>query len=144
MPWKFSIFMALGRFEMKTKPWAIALMLLTTLLTATAQVFYKLGIPKLEFNFYSIITNYYLLIGLGLYAIGAALMITALKGGELSVLYPIIATSYIWVGLFSFFIFHESLNLLRWLGISSIFFGVIFIGLGSKNKEVIIETGEVL
>ena len=121
---------------MKTKIWALALMLLTTFLTASAQVLYKMGIGSLEFNIISIITNYYIIGGLALYAIGAVLMIIALRGGELSVLYPIIATGYIWVGLLSYFIFGESLNLLRWLGISAIFFGVAFIGFGSKSSEV--------
>jgi undecaprenyl phosphate-alpha-L-ara4N flippase subunit ArnE len=129
---------------MKTKLWAIGLMILTTLLTSTAQLFYKKGAENLEFNIISIITNYPLITGLFLYMVGAVLMITAFKGGELSVLYPIIATSYIWVGLFSFIIFHESLNTLRWLGILAIFFGVIFISIGSKDKEIIEEAGAAL
>lgn len=129
---------------MKTKPWAIALMLLTTLFTSTAQVFYKKGVSTLEFNLISIITNYYILLGLFIYIIAATLMIIAFKGGQLSVLYPIIATSYIWVGIFSYFIFNEQLNLLRWLGILAIFFGVIFIGIGSKDSEGIKEAGAVL
>lgn len=110
-------------------------MFVTTVLISIAQVLYKFGVPTLEFNLMSILTNYFLLSGLLLYVIGAALMITALKGGDLSVLYPIIATSYIWVGLLSFFIFHESLNWLRWLGIFAIFFGVTFTGIGSKGAE---------
>lgn len=130
--------------KMKTKLWAIGLMILTTLLTSTAQLFYKKGADKLEFNLFSIITNYPLLIGLFLYGIGAVLMITAFKGGELSVLYPIVATSYIWVALFSYFLFHESLNFLRWLGIAAIFFGIIFIGAGSKEKDIISEAGTAL
>lgn len=134
----------LEKFEMKTKLWAIALMILTTIFTSTAQLFYKKGAEKLEFNILSIITNYPLITGLFLYMIGAVLMITAFKGGELSVLYPIIATSYIWVGIFSYFLFNESLNLLRWIGIATIFFGVIFIGIGSKDKEVIKEAGAAL
>ncbi len=129
---------------MKTKLWAIGLMILTTLLTSSAQIFYKKGAEKLTFNLLSIITNYPLLTGLFLYGIGAVLMITALKGGELTVLYPIIATSYIWVALLSSLIFHESLNLLRWLGILAIVFGVVFVGVGSKDKEVIKEAGAAL
>ena len=118
---------------MKTKFWAIALMVITTLFTSVAQVFYKTGADKLSFDILAIITNVPIIIGLMLYVIGAVLMIIALRGGELSVLYPIIATSYIWVGILSFFIFNEALNLLRWSGISAIFFGVVFIGLGSKG-----------
>lgn len=117
---------------MKTKSWAIGLMIFVTLLTSTAQVFYKFA-ASLNLDFFSYITNYNIIIGLFLYVVGAALMIIAFRGGELSVLYPIIATSYIWVGILSFFIFHEYITLLRWLGIMAISFGVIFIGFGSKG-----------
>jgi drug/metabolite transporter (DMT)-like permease len=120
---------------MKTKIWAICLMIITTFLTSIAQLFYKLASKNLELNLFSLITNYNLIIALTLYAIGAALTIIALKGGDLSVLYPIIATSYVWVGILSYFVFDESLNILRWLGILAIFFGVIFINVGGKHKE---------
>jgi len=121
----------------KTRPRAIVLMLITTLLTSTAQLLYKIGVEKIDFTeFLTIITNMPLLAGLSLYVVGAVLMIIALRGGELSVLYPIIATSYIWVGLFSWYLFGEALNVLRWMGIFSIFFGVVFIGFGSKNSGV--------
>lgn len=124
---------------MKTKLWAVCLMVCVTFFTSTAQVLYKKGTETLEFNILSIITNYYLISGFMLYVIGAVLMIVAFKGGELSVLYPIVATSYIWVGIFSYFIFHDSLNYLRWIGIFSIFFGVIAVGVGSKVGEMIPE-----
>ena len=118
---------------MKTKFWAIALMAITTIFTSVAQVLYKTGADKLSFDILAIITNLPIIAGLMLYAMGAVLMIIALRGGELSVLYPIIATSYIWVGIMSFFFFNEALNVVRWLGIFAIFFGVFFIGLGSRG-----------
>ena len=77
------------------------------------------------------------MIGLVIYGIAAALMITAFKGGEVSVLYPIIATSYIWVSLLSSYFFNETINLFRWMGILIIISGIIFISLGSKEKETI-------
>ncbi|MBS3136256.1 hypothetical protein J4401_04825 [Candidatus Woesearchaeota archaeon] len=120
---------------MKTKNWAIALMVMTTIFTSTAQIFYKLGAQKLEFNIIGILTNYHLFIGLAIYATASVMMITAFKGGELSALYPIIATSYIWVGVLSIFIFQEALSILRWLGILTIFLGVIFVGIGSKHTK---------
>ena len=119
---------------MKTKSWAIGLILLTTLFTSTAQILYKKGAETLSFDILAIITNYYLIFGILLYVIGAGLMILAFRGGDLTVLYPIIATSYIWVGILSWLIFSESLNIFRWAGIFSIFFGVIFVGIGSKGE----------
>jgi len=120
---------------MATKAWAIGLMILTTAFTSFAQVFYKFGAAKLEFNFFSLITNLPLIIGMALYILGAVIMIIAFKGGEVSVLYPVVATSYIWVSLLSVYFFGEGLNLFRLGGIFVIIFGIVFISLGSKEKE---------
>ena len=128
---------------MTTKTWAIALMVLCTAFTSAAQVFYKFGADKLEFNLLSLITNLPLIMGMVLYVLGAVIMITAFKGGEVSVLYPIIATSYIWVSLMSIYFFNEKLGLLRWLGIFTIIMGIILIGIGSREKEAIKCSGAI-
>ncbi|HIH42574.1 TPA: EamA family transporter [Candidatus Woesearchaeota archaeon] len=121
---------------MATKTWAILLVIFSTAITSTAQIFYKLGANNLKFNLWYLITNYHLIIGLGLYAIAAALLIIALKGGELSVLYPIIATSYIWVTIASAYFLNEPTNLYKWLGIICIIIGVSIIGYGSKRQAI--------
>lgn len=123
--------------KMKTELWAIGLMVLCTAFTSVAQVFYKFGAAKLEFNIISLITNLPLITGMILYILGAFIMITAFKGGEVSVLYPIIATSYIWVSLLSIHFFNENLNFFRWIGIFVIIAGIIFISIGSKEKEIV-------
>ena len=118
---------------MTTKLWAILLVLFTTLLTSSAQVFYKLGIPTLEFSIKGVLTNYYIISGLALYGIGALLLIISFRGGEVSVLYPIIATSYIWVSFLSIFFLHEIMNNFKWLGVISIIIGIASINYGSKE-----------
>ena len=120
---------------MVTKTWAIGLMVLTTLFTSVAQVLYKFGVKSLEFNVIALITNWYLVGGIMLYIFGAVLMITAFRGGEVSVLYPVVATSYIWVSLMAAYFFGDNLNLLRWIGIFVIITGIVFISKGSKEKE---------
>jgi multidrug transporter EmrE-like cation transporter len=120
---------------MRTRLWAILLMVVVTFFTSFAQILYKFGVGSLEFNFFSIITNYYLIFGIGLYIFGAVLLIFALKGGELTVLYPIIALSYILVGLMSSYFFNESLNLFKFIGILLITLGVVSVGVGSKKGE---------
>ena len=111
---------------MKAKPWAILLMILTTLFTSTAQVLYKFGVSNLRISLPSLLTNYYLIGGLALYGLGALLMVFAL---------PIIATSYIWVGLMSAYFFQEIINALRWFGIIAIVAGVVFVGIGSREAK---------
>ena len=122
---------------MKTKPWAIILVLCVTALTSSAQIFYKLGADKLVFDIMAIITNWPLIIGIVIYAIGAALLVVALKHGEVTVLYPVIATSYIWVAVSSWLLFGESINFLKMLGIVSIVIGIVLISFGSKPEGVI-------
>ncbi len=128
---------------MPTKLWAIGLMILTTIFTSMAQIFYKLAANKLKLNLISIITNLPLITGMALYILGAIIMIIAFKGGEVSVLYPIIATSYIWVSLLSLYFFKESLNLFKLIGVFTIIAGIIFISLGSKEKETITYTDTI-
>ena len=112
---------------------AVFMMLFCTLLTSIAQIFLKKGAMLLP----TLFTNWQLLIGCFLYGSAAIIFIIALKGGELSVLYPIIATSYVWVSLLSGYFFNESITPLKWLGILSIVIGVSLIGKGSKKKEVV-------
>lgn len=120
---------------MATKAWAIILMFIVTILTSIAQILYKLGVDKMaSFSFYSIITNYILIGGIIVYGIAAILMLIAFKGGEVSVLYPIIATSYIFVSLLSAYFFNESMNLFRWLGVLSILFGICLISIKSGGN----------
>ncbi|KHO45484.1 MAG: hypothetical protein QS98_C0010G0010 [archaeon GW2011_AR3] len=120
---------------MKTHWWAIALTVITTLFTSTAQVFYKFGAEKLEWNFFALITNYELIIGAALYALGAAILIVALKGGEVTVVYPIIATSYIWVTILSNRIFDETINIYKWIGVGLIIVGITVIQFGSRGHD---------
>jgi undecaprenyl phosphate-alpha-L-ara4N flippase subunit ArnE len=119
--------------KMSTKLWAALLVVFTTFLNSIAQILYKFGAEKLEFNLLSILTNYYIIGGVTLYIIGGVLVILALRHGEVSVLYPIIATGYIWVSLLSVMFLGETMNVLKWLGIAAIIGGIVLIGFGSKK-----------
>jgi len=120
---------------MKTKPIAIFLIIFSTLITASGQFFLKKGADNLQYEIMKIVSNYLLIIGLVLYAIGAVILIFALKNGELSVLYPIYSTSFVWVILISYFFLNEIINIWKIAGIILIIGGVSFIGIGSKVKS---------
>lgn len=121
-----------------TKGWAIALIILTTILTSAAQLFYKEGAGRLP----EIITNWPLGAGILCYGIGALLFLVSISGGEMTVIYPLLATSYIWVTIAAFFIFNESPTPLRIAGLALIVIGVSAIGLGGRDKKS--ATAEVL
>jgi drug/metabolite transporter (DMT)-like permease len=115
----------------KYKP--IIIVIACTLLTSFGQILLKMGANKIT-TFISIF-NLYLISGLVLYAIGAALLVIALKYGDLSHVYPFIALSFIWVTILSIFVFKDMVNIIDWLGIASILIGVSFIGFGSKSRR---------
>jgi uncharacterized membrane protein len=127
---------------MATKTSAIILMILCTGLTSFAQVFYKKSASSLSLNFFSLITNYNLIIGLFLYGIGAVIMIYAFKHGDVTVLYPIVALSYIWVSLLAANFFGEVINAYKWTGVIFIILGIVLVGIGGKDSEVLKEVVE--
>lgn len=114
---------------MKTKKWAIGLIILTTILISLAQPFFKIGAENLP----EIFTNWTLFIGILIYAIATISLMYAFKGGDVTVLYPIIATGYIWVSLIAIFIFNESMPPLKWIGVTAIFAGIILITRRGSN-----------
>jgi uncharacterized membrane protein len=62
-----------------------------------------------------------------------ALLLLALRDGELSILYPVIALNYVWVTFLSMALFQETLNPWKGLGIASIVAGVVILGRGTKR-----------
>ncbi len=119
---------------MKKTTFAVLLVIAATFLTSTAQILLKFGINNLNLNFIGLITNYLLIIGLFIYVIAGFMLIVALKHHELSVLYPIIATSYIWVAILSPLFFPtDKITLLKIIAIFIIILGVSFVGFGGKN-----------
>ena len=117
---------------MATKTWAVILVVFCTLLTSTAQILYKTGAERLPLIFF----NWPLIFGAMLYGIGALLLIIALRGGELTVLYPIIATSYVWVVILALLFLGEPIHYLRLVGIAMIIFGISWIAYGSRKMIV--------
>ena len=117
-----------------------------TLFAATAQVLLKFGAdhPMPAMNpadtatwtpfLMALLGNYYLLLGYSFHAGNALLLILALRDGELSVLYPIISLSYVWVDLLSIYFFHEHMNIWKAAGIVLVIGGVALLGRPSSRE----------
>jgi len=116
---------------MPTELWAIGLVLAATLVGAFGPILLKKASEKKLSRLSSLITNYHLMGGVILYGIGTVLFIPALKGGDLSVLFPFVSLTYVWVSLLSVKFLGEKMNRYKWLGILCIIIGVSLIGLGS-------------
>jgi multidrug transporter EmrE-like cation transporter len=72
--------------------------------------------------------------GFSLYGLSAALLVIALKYGELSILYPVIALTYVWVTALSVAIYSESLNAMKLLGLAAVVLGVAVLGRSGKSR----------
>jgi|TARA_B100002003_G_C14133005_1_gene544911 uncharacterized membrane protein len=116
---------------MTTELWAIGLVILATFVGAFGPILLKKASAKKLSRISALMKNYHLFGGVSLYAIGTMLFIPALKGGDLSILYPFVSLSYIWVALLSVKFLGEKMNKYKWLGIIFIILGVTFIGIGS-------------
>jgi drug/metabolite transporter (DMT)-like permease len=81
-------------------------------------------------NPFILIGNAALLGGLSLYGVFTVLLVLALRDGELSVIYPIISLTYVWVTFLSMIFFNESLNPYKGGGIAIIVLGVTILGRG--------------
>lgn len=116
---------------MATELWAICLVIFATLVGAFGPILLKRASEKKLSNLVSLISNHHLFGGVLLYALGTILFIPALKGGDLSILYPFVSLGYVWVSLLSVRFLGEKMNMPKWMGISFIILGVTFIGIGS-------------
>lgn len=113
---------------------SIALVFACTILGAAAQILMKSGSGVVStFNVVSILTNVSLFGGYCLYGVSTVLLMLALRDSELSILYPVISLSYVWVTFLSVFIFQETLNFFKILGISTIVIGVAVLGRNGRR-----------
>ncbi len=111
---------------------SIGLVFCCTILGAAAQILMKTGANQMTPGLLGILSNMPLLGGYTLYGMSTVLLVLALKDGELSLLYPVIALTYVWVTGLSFLIFHDTVNPIKLAGIVIIVIGVAVLGKGGK------------
>lgn len=101
----------------------IVLMLLSSLFVCVGQLFWKLSTDG---------SMVYLIVGFGLYGLGALVMLYAYKFGSLSVLQPMLSANYVFTIILASLVLHESITVLKVAGISIIILGVVFVGGGDE------------
>lgn len=117
-----------------TQAQSIALVFCCTILGAAAQVLMKIGANHPPYpSLLGYLTNLPLFAGYCLYGMNAVLLIFALRDGELSILYPIIALTYVWVTILSVLFFQERINTFKALGVVIVILGVAVLGRGGKQ-----------
>jgi len=116
---------------METQLWAIWMVLVACFLASLGPIMLKKATKNLSLKIMDLIKNKYLWGGVFFYGLGTLLFIPALKGGELSVLYPLVSTTYIWVTLWSVRILKEKMNKYKIIGLVVVLLGVVLIGIGA-------------
>jgi len=106
----------------------IILIILSAICVTVGQYLWKLSqLPGGQF--------YLALVGFVFYAIGALLMIVAFRYGELSILHPMLSTSYVLGIVVGSLVLHEEIKPTMIVGIIVIFLGMVFLGLASKGEK---------
>jgi len=119
---------------MPTRRHPVGLVFCCTILGAAAQILMKTGANHMAHpGLLGMATNLPLMGGYCVYGISTLLLVLALKDGELSLLYPVIALTYVWVTVLSFLIFHDDINPWKLLGILLIVTGVGVLGMGGRR-----------
>lgn len=121
-----------------TRGESISLVVGCTFIGAAAQILMKLGAKNLPpLGIAAMITNPLIILGdvpliggLACYGVFTLLLIFALRDGELSTIYPIIALTYVWVTFLSIVLFHETMNPFKACGVIVIVLGVAILGRG--------------
>jgi drug/metabolite transporter (DMT)-like permease len=104
-----------------------------TVLGAIAQILFKIGVRNLVLTPVGLLTNLPLIAGCAFYGFFTLAMVLALRDGELSTLYPIIALTYVWVTLLTYWLLKEPQNWYKNMGIVTIVLGVAVLGRGGRK-----------
>ena len=114
--------------RVKTVDWKILLITaVAAFIGSIGQLEFKQGANNLQWDIKLLLTNYHLIIAIAVYSLSTLLYVYALNKENLSILYPIIATSYIWTMLFSKIFLKEQVGLWSWAGVFFILLGVALI-----------------
>jgi multidrug transporter EmrE-like cation transporter len=108
---------------------AMGIVFLCTLIGATAQLLMKAGAASMsQPGIAGFLTNVPLMAGYACYALSTVMLIFALREGHLSILYPILALTYVWVTIATPLLFQERLNPFKILGVALVILGVGVLG----------------
>ena len=118
----------MGIIEELSVDWKIILLTaLAAFIGSIGQLEFKRGADNLQFDIKLLLTNYHLILAIAVYCVSTVLYVYALNKEQLSILYPIVATSYIWTLLFSKIFLKEPVGLVSWAGVFFILLGVTLI-----------------
>ena len=135
-------------FKKKSLTLKLLLFLISTdiLETLTHYCFKRSAIPEANFQIQNLSDAFIFIrsttsspfLWMGLLSVLVTFIIwsTILSRIDLSVAVPVCSFSYIFIPIVSMIFLHETIDLMRWLGIVCIIIGVVFVSLSSKEKAI--------
>ena len=109
---------------------SMLLVFTASLIGSFGAVFLKMGASRLDGTLLSFV-NSRLILGVSLFLGSSVFYALGIRGGQLSVLYPMVSLGYLWTLLWSKLFFNEALTKEKFLGLGLILLGVCFVGMGS-------------
>ena len=109
---------------------SMLLVFVASVIGSFGAVFLKLGAARLDGTILSFV-NTRLILGVTLFLGSSVFYALGIRGGQLSVLYPMVSLGYIWTLLWSRLFFKEPFTSSKFIGLGLILLGVFFVGLGS-------------
>lgn len=114
---------------MQTPVTSIVLFAVAAVLGAAGQFFYKSGTEATGDSLTSYLLNPRILVGVACYVGVMVLFVAAFKrGGALSVLYPVYASTFIWASLIGYFAYATPIRPVNMLGMAVLVLGMYLMG----------------
>ena len=109
----------------------IPLILFSVLLNAIAQLVLKKGMSTIGGGkiVFKIITNPYIIAGMGIYGISILSWLFVLSKVNVSVAYPFLSIGFIFSSIAAYYVFNEPLTIHKIIGIALICAGLVFLSL---------------
>ena len=108
---------------------SLGLVTIGTLIGSVGALILKKGMNKHQLK--QFLLSRYFLGGFLFYGVSTIFYFLALRKEELSVVYPLVATAYIWTTILSARFLGEKINKLKVISLIGIIIGIILIGIGS-------------
>ncbi|MGE5488879.1 MAG: EamA family transporter [bacterium] len=118
---------------MRTPVESIAYVLTASFIGSFGAVFLKSGAVRLNRGLKYLVLNYRLALGVAFFLASSYFFVLGIRGGELSVLYPLVSLGYVWTLLWSRLFFKERVTRGKFVGLALILIGIVFVGLGNAG-----------
>ena len=116
--------------RVKTPFSSMLLVLLASIIGSVGAIFLKAGAARLHRQLSTLLLNWRLMVGVGIFLVSSYFFVLAVRQGELTVLYPLVSLGYIWTLFWSRIFFREPFTRKKFFGLGLILLGTVILALG--------------